>query len=66
MRFSIRDLLWFTALVALAVGWSKDYRSLKAEIDKNHILRAMAEDDGIFGQYIERANGPHRFTSPTP
>jgi hypothetical protein len=25
-RFSIRDLLWLTALVALAVGWWLDHR----------------------------------------
>ena len=26
LRFSIRDLLWLTALVALAVGWFLDHR----------------------------------------
>jgi hypothetical protein len=30
-RFTIRDLLWLTAVVALAVGWWLDHRRLTSE-----------------------------------
>jgi hypothetical protein len=32
MRFSIRDLLWLTALAALAVCWWLDHRRLTGRI----------------------------------
>lgn len=32
MRFSIRDLLWLTVVVAFCVGWALDHRRLEAEI----------------------------------
>jgi len=28
LRFTIRDLLWLTALIALAIGWWLDHRQL--------------------------------------
>jgi hypothetical protein len=31
-RFTIRDVLWLTALVALAVGWWLDRNSLRREL----------------------------------
>jgi hypothetical protein len=30
LRFTIRDLLWLTLLVALAVGWRMDHRAIVA------------------------------------
>jgi hypothetical protein len=33
LRFSIRDLLWLTLVVALVLGWWLDHRSKQAEID---------------------------------
>ncbi len=33
MRFSIRDLLWLTVVVALAVGWWLDRQNLVRELD---------------------------------
>jgi hypothetical protein len=38
-RFTIRDLLWLTVVVALAVGWLVDHRLLKDEVK------------AIFGRY---------------
>ena len=40
-RFTIRDLLWLTALVALAVGWWLDRQSLKKQsVAESNRLRA--------------------------
>ena len=33
MRFSIRDLLWATALVAMGLGWWNEHRSMDAKHD---------------------------------
>ena len=33
-RFSIRDLLWLTLVVALGLGWFVHQRQLRAEADK--------------------------------
>ncbi len=43
MKFSIRDLLLVTVIVALAVGWWVSYRGLR---DENARLRKR-EDDRI-------------------
>ena len=32
-RFAIRDILWLTAVVALAVGWWSDHRSQAHAVD---------------------------------
>ena len=34
MKFSIRDLLWLTALAALAVCWWLDHRQLISRIER--------------------------------
>lgn len=36
MRFTIRDVLWLTALVALAVAWWLEYRSHTAKVEAMH------------------------------
>ena len=33
IRFTIRDLLWLTALVALALGWWVDHRQLQNQCE---------------------------------
>ncbi|MBC7856547.1 MAG: hypothetical protein IAF94_24210 [Pirellulaceae bacterium] len=50
-RFSIRDLLWLTALVALSVGWAIDYWRptnpyLKAEF-KNEAMEEKLRIEGF-------------------
>jgi hypothetical protein len=38
MRFSIRDLLWATALVALGLAWWLDNQTKHAAVDQSHRL----------------------------
>jgi hypothetical protein len=40
LRFSVRDLLWLTALCAVLVAWWLDRRRLAAESDRNAKLAA--------------------------
>ena len=35
LRFSIRDVLWLTVVVGLAVGWWIDHRVLFTELNRN-------------------------------
>ena len=51
MKFSIRDLLLVTVIVALAVGWWVDRSRLKTELQKGAIerLRAHLERDVVRG-----------------
>jgi len=48
LRFTIRDVLWLTVVVALAVGWWVDRRSLSEQMVRLksdlHMSRAV---DGI-------------------
>jgi hypothetical protein len=34
LRFTIRDVLWLTVVVALAVGWLSDHRRLEKKASK--------------------------------
>ena len=36
LRFTIRDLLWLTVVVALAEGWWLDRAKLAADLTANH------------------------------
>ena len=44
MRFTIRDLLWLTAVVALAVAWRADRSALHASLERTTIRAAKLED----------------------
>jgi hypothetical protein len=37
-RFTIRDLLWLTALIAMGVGWWLDHRRLDDQVSHYEIL----------------------------
>ena len=56
LRFTIRDLLWLTVVVALAVGWWVDHGKFKTKTEtmqmqvgklemENHNLRSWREPD---------------------
>jgi hypothetical protein len=34
MKFSIRDLMWLTAVVAIALGWWVEHRASSIEVDR--------------------------------
>ena len=50
MRFTIRDLLWVTVVVALAVGWGMDHRRMKLQSyiheSQARYFRDILERDG--------------------
>src|SRR5688572_16021673 len=48
MRFSIRDLLWATLVVALCLGWLMSYRATEARHDE--------EFNTLYAQVKEAAN----------
>jgi hypothetical protein len=43
MRFSIRDILWLTLAVALAVGWWLDHRNQQSTIRRQHDIISRGE-----------------------
>ena len=45
-RFTIRDVLWLTVLVGLAVGWWVDHRSKSVAADAFHSLKFLLEVRG--------------------
>jgi hypothetical protein len=53
-RFTIRDVLWFTVVVAMACGWFTDHRRLTSQWDVG------IDPDGISnpGDWIDPAAGP--------
>jgi hypothetical protein len=53
MRFTIRDLLWLTAVVALGVGWWRDhaFRSKCLDVLREHAELLKPLDDDVFGPY---------------
>jgi len=80
MRFTIRDLLWLTVVVALAVGWGMEYRKSQALQRKTGEWRKAMTDFVDYtvltvplqvkvqtpdGDYLER-NLPANPPSPNP
>jgi len=45
MKFSIRDLMWLTVVVALAVGWWVEHRRMSAELDLVGLQNTQLKSD---------------------
>lgn len=65
MKFSIRDLLWLTALAALAVTWWLDHRHMMNSVNEMAAASArsrydasVAEEKVVLLQGIVNAKGP--------
>jgi len=41
LRFTIRDLLWLTLVVAFVVGWWVDHRHMRQQIDEHAFYAHM-------------------------
>lgn len=46
LSFRLRDLLWLTAVIALALGWWLDHRQLQAIVDGMAIVSGTVKLDG--------------------
>jgi len=74
LRFTIRDVLWLTAVVALAIAWwSQKINLAKEAVSWKHratAVRGMLEsrgwDTNWDGDTIEFQNGPQLITCPQP
>lgn len=55
MRFSIRDLLWLTVVVALGVGWWLDRSALERERERHEEKAAFAA--GMVESLMQRLDG---------
>jgi hypothetical protein len=40
LRFTIRDLLWLTLVVAMGLGWWLDHRHLNQQLDIKAVIEA--------------------------
>jgi hypothetical protein len=73
MRFTIRDVLWATAVVALALGWWIDHQMLKSALREAsgkwyHLSRSIWESgydvDPREWRLIPRSDKPPSSQSP--
>ena len=62
-RFTIRDLLWLTVVVALGVGWCLDHRRADMMSAKAKLLHTSME--GLLTMYRDKFVGPGREMSLT-
>jgi hypothetical protein len=60
LRFSIRDLLWLTALAAVLVAWWVDHRHLEKPYRKLNVNDRYELIITADGQEALREKGPHR------
>ena len=63
MRFTIRDLLWLTVVVALGVGWFMDHRRADSMSAKVQLLRTSMES--LLTMYRDEFVGPGQKMSLT-
>ena len=61
LRFTIRDLLWLTVVVALAVGWWVNYRRITSELLAQY---QRADDLERINQILEQGHPSKPLISP--
>jgi hypothetical protein len=59
-RFTIRDLLWLTAVVALAVGWWVDRRQIQARRAEFEQRPMIVDDMKTFMRQVLTTQGANR------
>jgi hypothetical protein len=59
-RFTIRDVLWLTVVVALAVGWDRDRYTLHAVTDwwSDHLEREHSSNPNDYKRLFQREGPP--------
>jgi hypothetical protein len=57
-RFAIRDVLWLTVVVALAVAWQQDHDRLGGEATKLKAHIDQLEDDVAMLRWTKVRTGP--------
>jgi hypothetical protein len=62
LRFTIRDLLWLTLVVAMAVGWWMDHHNVVLERDQLLQKVAQYEKLDLYEGYAVRAFKDNRMT----
>ena len=55
-RFSIRDLLWLAALIAMGLGWAVDHFQELDLLEPPRVFHSSKMPDGTIGR-LESANG---------
>ena len=69
MKFSIRDVLWLTVVVALAVGWGLDrVRIRRAEIQarRAQLMAEVARAEADLARISLQLTGPPQGDPPAP
>jgi hypothetical protein len=63
-RFTIRDVLWLTALVALAAGWSVDRNQLRVawRSDRDQIHAQWQQDHDEFANLLSRLSRSYKMS----
>ena len=61
-RFTIRDLLWLTLVVALVLGWSIDHRRFRRFLEKSDVVVDTRDSDKPYSlRILEAKNAPEWF-----
>jgi len=58
LRFTIRDLLWLTALIAMGIGWWLDHRSSFHVVDNGRSLRFIDNTTGETWEFMDASRHP--------
>ena len=65
-RFTIRDLLWLTALAAICTAWWLDDRQLRSSLDRHTTVFPMVHTVGLPSFFGPPFDGDPEPASETP